>query len=74
MLISRGDLGQDIVSHAPLSELLAQRHLVELAGRGVGQFFNEQDLVGQPPFRDMLRQVRQDIGGGDDAPGLADHQ
>ena len=33
--------------------LLAQRGLEQLAGGGVGQAVDEQDLVGQPPFGDM---------------------
>src|ERR1700676_4943566 len=42
-------------------ELVAQRGFQDLAGRGVGNAFDEGDVVGHPPFGDLAIHEFQDV-------------
>src|ERR1700692_174944 len=42
-------------------ELVAQRGFQDLAGGGVGNAFDEGDVVGHPPFRDLAIHVFEDV-------------
>jgi hypothetical protein len=38
-------------------EALPQGRFLDLAGRGMGDFLDEDDIVGEPPGRDLALQV-----------------
>src|SRR5262245_1688583 len=48
--------GQDVVA-----ESIAQDGLLDLTGRGMGDFVDERDLVGHPPAGDLAAHERQDL-------------
>ena len=68
-MVILGGAGQLIVAI-----LFAQRRLEELARRRVGEAFDEDDLVRQPPFGDMAGKMVEDRLGRDqfiDSVGVA---
>src|SRR3546814_5555853 len=48
--------------------------LQNLARRGVRQFVDEDDFVGQPPFRDLVLQIIEDVRLADIGAGFLDDQ
>ena len=51
-------------------ELLAEGEFVEFSGGGVGEVFDDDDFVGDPPFGDLAGVEGEEAGGIDGAAGF----